>query len=180
VWVSGASNTTLFINDGGNFVEIAHRTGLYCRVKYKREHNVTQRFFEPLVSQQSVEQIVPLHCYYGTHSGLPKYKHRISWTASVAVGEYVGSFPGHKPHALEFASMSFNASPCFFQYDRHTLAVRSVGLHFPYSTFYPPFRIRGMTINRTGPHRTTPGRKKCQLGYIKCQIDKNKALKRRR
>ena len=38
----------------------------------------------------------------------------------------------------------------------------------------------GMTINRTGPHLTAPGHKKCQLGYIKCQIDKNKALKRRR
>ena len=38
--------------------------------------------------------------------------------------------------------------------------------------------LSGMSINRTGPHRTAPGRKKCQLGYIKCQINKNKALER--
>ena len=71
---------------------------MYCRLKYKRERKVTQRVFEPLVPQPSVEQIIPLHRYYATHSGSPKYRRRISWIASVAVGEYVGSFPGHQPH----------------------------------------------------------------------------------
>ncbi|XP_060563165.1 uncharacterized protein LOC132722661 [Ruditapes philippinarum] len=108
-WANGTSPIFTFIHKGGKLISIQNRSGIYCIEKQKQKKKV----YEPLEPQPSGEELLIIKRLYNTLSasdkGLEQFRRKCTWienipssmpelSVDIAIVEYVGTFPGRKPH----------------------------------------------------------------------------------
>ncbi|XP_035685260.1 uncharacterized protein LOC118421864 [Branchiostoma floridae] len=107
-WKSGGpTNRHVFVHVAGSrTTEVKLEDGLYGTVYRKRIRGGRRLpIFTALQPQPQPDQVFVLHRAYSYHTNSQEYKRRISWITQdntelpkIAVAEYLGRFPGRKPH----------------------------------------------------------------------------------
>ena len=109
VWNSadGSTPATYYKRDvHGNYKTIYKVKELgYCRLsRFKGKNGKTERKYVPFDPQPEKDEIATLHRYYAKLDADPRYQKRVTWLgegglqSNLAVVEYIGKFPGLKPH----------------------------------------------------------------------------------
>ena len=105
-WNQGTSLKTVYeVKNNGDFRKLFVKNSLYCVEKQEN----SKRTYKPLDPQPDEESILELYRNYSTSKYEKSYRRCVTWfgrtpadmkphMTNIAIVEYLGSFPGHRPH----------------------------------------------------------------------------------
>ena len=95
---------TIFLQENGDLRKTYYYEKLYCSQSRHKVDGKVKVVYTPLDPQPPQEKVGLIHRYYAKSNQDRKYEKRVTWLfkgglqSKYAVAEYIGQFPGLRPH----------------------------------------------------------------------------------